>query len=223
MARKVWMDRLLDLLFPPKCIFCHELLMDEEREGRICTRCRAELVPGRLPIEGEFLDGGLSIFVYEGDVRHSLHRFKFNGRKEYAPVYARLLCGIVEEIDWAESMDIVTYVPTNRKNERRRGYNHAALLAECVAGRLKLPFVPTMEKVRETKGMYGLKPHERRANILGAIKVFCEVEQICGKTVLLIDDIFTTGATAGECARVLRMAGAAKVFVLTVAKTGKSY
>ncbi len=223
MGAKIWISHLLDLLFPPKCTFCHDLLEAEEKAGRICTRCQRELQPERLALQGEFLDGGLSIYIYEGHVRRSIHRFKFNGRKEYAPVYARLLCSIAESVEWIKEAELVTFVPTNRRNERKRGYNHAALLAEHIAQNLGLHFRPMLSKTRETKAMYGLKPYERRANIMGAIKVACEPEQIIGKTILLIDDIFTTGATAGECARMLRMAGAAKVFVLTVAKTDKSY
>ena len=222
MGRSLW-ERVLDLLFPPKCTFCHELLAESELEDRICAQCLAELQPQQIQLSGEFLDGGYSLFSYEGKVRQSIHRFKFNGRKEYAPVYARLLSTEVRQAEWIEKIDVVTYVPTNCRNVRKRGYNHAALLAKYVAFNLRLDMIPMLEKTRETQGMYGLKPHERRANIMGAIKISCNTEQIAGKNVLLVDDIFTTGATAGECAGVLRMAGAAKVFVLTVAKTEKSY
>ena len=210
---KQLLDRLLDLLFPPKCTFCHDLLEGEDIPLRVCSRCREKLVMMQDPLKGEFFDSGAYCFTYEGMVRKSNHRFKFNGRKEYAADYA---CYLLQA-------DLITWVPTNRKNERKRGYSHAALLARHVAEGMGIPCVETMEKTRETRGMYGLKPHERRANILGAVKVSCEREQLAGKKVLMIDDIFTTGATAGECARVLRMAGAEKVFVLTVAKTEKSY
>lgn len=220
---KQLLDRLLDLLFPPKCTFCHDLLEGEDIPLRVCSRCREKLVMMQDPLKGEFFDSGAYCFTYEGMVRKSIHRFKFNGRKEYAAVYARYLLQRLEGETDLQQADLITWVPTNRKNERKRGYSHAALLARHVAEGMGIPCVETMEKTRETRGMYGLKPHERRANILGAVKVSCEREQLAGKKVLMIDDIFTTGATAGECARVLRMAGAEKVFVLTVAKTEKSY
>lgn len=218
-----WIDWALDLLYPPKCTFCHRLLEPDEREGRICRRCRAALEIQQDPLRGEFFNRGVYCFPYRGYVRKSIHRFKFGGRKEYAAVYAGLLLERIREDREICGADLITHVPTNRQNLRRRGYDHAALLAGHLAGELGIPAVTCLRRTRKTKAMYGLRPHERRANILGAIEICCPAEQIAGKTVILTDDIFTTGATAGECSRVLRMAGAGKVFVLTVAKTEKSY
>lgn len=218
---KNWIDRMLDLLFPPKCTFCHELL--EDRETDVCDRCRESLVLQQEELKGEFFTRGLYCFPYAGNVRKSIHRFKFNGRKEYAGVYAQYLLARIEGEQDLQQTDLITSVPTNRRNTRKRGYDHAALLAARVAEGMGKQAVETMKKCRETRAMYGLHPHERRANILGAIKVCVPPEQIAGKSVLIVDDIFTTGATVGECARVLRMAGAEKVYVLTVAKTGKTY
>ena len=213
---------LLDLLFPPKCVFCHELLEDAEKERGVCVRCEAALRMMSVGFKGEFFERAVSCFVYEGNVRRSIHRFKFGGRKEYAAVYGRYLLARLESEPAMCAVDLVTFVPTNRTNVRKRGYQHAALLAGRVAEGLGRPCVELLVKTRKTRGMYGLQAGERRANILGAVKISCNAEQIRGKRVLIIDDIFTTGTTAGECSRVLRMAGAEKVFVLTVAKTDKT-
>lgn len=217
-----WADGLLNLLYPPKCTFCHDLLEPEEQAEGICRRCRASLVLQKDRLKGEFFTSGLYCFSYEGHVRKSIHRFKFGGRKEYAAVYARLLRSRIGEDADIRGADLITHVPTNPQNIRRRGYDHIALLAGHLSRELEIPAATCLRKTRRTRAMYGLRPHERRANILGAIEICCPREQIAGKTVILTDDLFTTGATASECSRVLRMAGAQKVFVLTVARTEKS-
>ncbi|MEA4920708.1 MAG: ComF family protein [Clostridiaceae bacterium] len=219
------LERILDLLFPPKCTFCHELLQKDEKRVGICSHCMDLLEQNHEggKLNGEFFDKGLYCFEYEGNIRKSLHRFKFGGRKEYAGIYARYLLKIAEEDKDFHDGDIITYVPTNRKNIRKRGYNHSALIAKEVSERMGIPLCECLKKTRDTSAMFGLKPHERRANISGAIALDCAKEQIEGKRVIIIDDIFTTGATAGECSWVLKTAGAQKVFVLTVAKTEKSY
>ncbi len=182
---KILFERALDLLFPPKCTFCHELLEGEDIPGRVCSRCRGQLEFIAEELKGEFFARGLSCFAYRDHVRASIHRFKFNGRKEYAPIYARYMLARIEGEEDLHEVDLVTWVPTNRKNLRKRGYQHAALLARHVAEGLAVPSMETMEKNRETRGMYGLRPHERRANILGAIKICCPVEQIRGRKVLI--------------------------------------
>lgn len=221
MIFKAMADGLLSLIYPPKCVFCGGLL--ERGEDGICGECagKLEYLENHGSFDGEFFEKGYSCFTYGGDVRHSIHRFKFGGHREYADVYARCLLNAAKDNGDVERCDIVTSTPTNARNIKKRGYDHAALLAMSFAGKIGKPYIKTLVKTRETKAMFGLKPDERRANIMGSMDILPVREQIDGKTVLLIDDIFTTGATAGECARVLMSGGAAKVFVLTVAKTEK--
>lgn len=211
---------LLDLLYPPRCVFCREFL--QKTGDTVCQRCRTELSVGfERRLSGEFFDKGLSCFAYQGSVRHSIHRFKFGGQKEYGDTYARFLRDIALEDDEIPGCDIVTAVPTNRKHIRKRGYDHSAILARSTAQMMGKEYLPVFKKLRNTLPMFGLKPEQRRANILGAIGLLCPAEQIRDKRVLIIDDIFTTGATAGECARVLKSQGTEKVYILTVAKTVK--
>ena len=221
MQRSRILDRLLDLLYPPRCVFCREII--ERENGGICPDCREKLalLDNDLTMSGEFFERGAACLPYSGSVRESIHRFKFGGRKEYAGTYAQLLCNRVRDDGDICSCDIVTSPPTNRRNIRKRGYDHAGLLAERAAGLMGIGYVRCFEKSRETKAMFGLHPAERRSNIMGAIALAVPSEQIAEKNVLIIDDIFTTGATMSECARVLKMGGAKKVFVLTVAKTEK--
>ncbi|MBQ5813005.1 MAG: ComF family protein [Clostridia bacterium] len=217
------LEYILDLIFPPKCVFCHSLLDGDDREKRMCSDCSRTLIPSVHTIEGEFFDKGCAAYIYSGKVRESLHRFKFGGRKEYASVYAELLIDTFGSSPIMNEAEIIVSVPTNGSNIRKRGYDHTGLLARKLAEKTSVGYAAALRKTRKTKPMFGLKPNERKANILGSIEVRINEEQIRGKTVLLIDDIFTTGATASECARVLKQEGAEKVFVITVAKTEKSY
>ncbi len=212
--------RILDFLFPPRCVFCHDFLKRDEFEGKICARCLSKVISpeSRKAGGGEFFSKALSLMDYDSDMRKSIHRFKFSGAKGYARVYAGMLAFAIAEDSEIASADIITYVPTNPKNIRRRGYNHTRLLAEELSALCTKPVVESLKKIRSTSPMYGLKPHERRANILGAIGLAAGHELLQGKSVLLVDDLITTGATAAECARVLLSGGCKKVYLATVAR-----
>ena len=157
---------------------------------------------------------------YTGDVRKSLHRYKFGKARHYAAVYGRLLAmRILRDLPQA---DIITWVPVSRKRLRQRGYDQVRLLAEAVSPELGIPAEPLLNKFRDNQPNSGLKtPEERRANVLGAYKAVGQ-EHFRGKRVLLLDDIITTGATASECARVLLTAGAEEVIFAAVAAATSS-
>lgn len=213
------LDGLQRLLFPPRCTFCRAFLQREEREG-VCAACLSRIrFEQRLPLHpgGALFDVCVSALRYEGDVREAIHRFKFRGRQSYAQVFGRLLAYAVAH-QLTEDFDLVTFVPSNRARTRKRGYNHAELLARDAAQRLRKPVAQTLRKTRATKAMFGLKPSQRRANVLGAFAVSAPQEKLSGRRILLVDDIYTTGATLSECARVLKAAGATHVFAATLAR-----
>ena len=214
---ELW-DVFLDLLFPPRCAFCHKLL--ERRGGLICPQCEKSLpytagsgIKQKMP----FISAAVSPLYYEKDVRSSLLRYKFGGCPGYADAYAPLLAGCAEE-NLAGEYDFVSWVPLSRKRLRRRGYDQARLIAEKTAAILGADCVPTLKKIRNAKAQSATGSAEkRRANITGAYTV-PNPERVRGKRILLIDDIVTTGSTLSECARMLGMAGAEKVLAGTVAR-----
>ena len=113
--------------------------------------------------------------------------------------------------DLVGEYDFITWVPLSRKRLRKRGYDQTRLIAEKIAVSLKVPLIPTLEKVRETKVQSTLTTvEERRGNISGSYAVTVS-QQLAGKRILLVDDILTTGATLSECARVLLLGGAESV------------
>ncbi len=212
-------DALWDLLFPAKCPFCHRLLRDGEKF--LCARCQRELpwCPGP---EGEqkveFLAGCVSALWYRDAVANGVHRFKFSGRSGYAGCFGLLMAQAVRDAWGDVRFDGVSWAPLSPRRLRRRGYDQAGLLAREVAARLELPLVPALKKVRHTPAQSGLEEDgSRRANVLGAYESLPRVE-LAGKTLLLCDDVVTTGATLSECARILRTAGAERVFAVTLAR-----
>ena len=213
-------NKFLDLLFPPKCPFCHHVLKD--REEGFCDPCQHRL-PWCAGTAGEqkleFLSGCVSPLFYRDHVREGVHRFKFSNCPGYAGVFGLLMFQAVQD-GWKEvSFDLVTWVPLSQKGLRRRGYDQARLLAENLAPRLALPSAPSLVKRRHTTAQSLLSGESaRRANVLDAYELRSGVD-VRGKTILLCDDVVTTGATLSECARVLLTAGAAEVYAVTLARS----
>jgi ComF family protein len=164
---------------------------------------------------------------YDAEVREMLHLLKFDGARELAGhVLGQWLAAAVLKLEGEAAGDlIVVPVPLFAARERSRGFNQAALLAEAMVKRLrrerrgwKLRVSPgALKRVKDTGALFTMQPHERRHSLRGAFRA-ADAEAVRGREVLLIDDIMTTGATARECARVLLRAGAAKVWVATVAR-----
>jgi len=215
------MHKLLQLLFPPKCMLCNRLLGEEEE---ICGECRKKILLNTAPPrteKGAFFDKAAAGLWYETDVRRAVQGLKYREKQHYARPLARVMAYAFEH-KLQEDVDVITFVPTNRSTLRERGYNQAQLLAEELAQMLDKPCLPMLEKTRETRPMHGLRPEERRANVLGAYRLCCDASQAAGKCILVADDILTTGATLSECSRMLKMAGADRVFCLCAAAARKT-
>lgn len=211
-------------LFPEKCLLCGKVL--EEQELDLCSHCRVEApVCGGGRVKYPFLDDWTALWYYEADARSSLLRYKFHGKRSYAAGYARLLGMKLLEQDQAE-FDILTWIPISKKRLRKRGFDQVQLLAEKLGAELRCQPVSTLRKVRHNPQQSGITGYaQRRANVLGAYEAI-DPAAIAGKRILLLDDILTTGATAGECARVLLTAGAKQVNLAVIAtvrqhKTGR--
>ncbi len=207
---------LLDLLYPPKCVFCGRLLKESETD--LCRKCRFSLPEVESSVKrGEFFEQCWSVYYYEEFVAESIRRYKFRGMSHYADAYGRALAMLL--LRERVSFDVLTWAPISLRRMRRRGYDQTQLLAEAVARELGVYCIQTLRKTRHNPAQSGQKnAAARKANVLG---VYEAIRPQCfyGKRVLLIDDIITTGATLSECSRVLRSAGAASVVCATLAAT----
>ena len=212
---------LLDLLYPPKCPFCQQVL--ERGEEGLCRRCQRELpwITGEVKEQTvEFCAACLSPLWYRDKAAEGVRRYKFRGKSLYAGLFGTLMAQCVHD-RLSEPVDLVTWVPLSEKRLRERGYDQSRLLAERVAEELELPAARTLEKWHDTPAQSLIDdPSARRANVRGVYRPAedCSVE---GKHILLVDDVTTSGATLSECAACLRAAGAAAVTALTLAKAGK--
>lgn len=211
---------LLSLLFPPKCVLCGALLKNEELD--LCRRCRVEApwYPNRKE-KLRFLDSFAAVWYYEGSVRKSLLHYKFYGARSYAGAYGRMLAMKLQE-EYPEGFDCLTWIPVSRLRRFRRGYDQVKLLAQATGKELGMIPVPLIEKIRHNRPQSGVHgAAERRANVLGVYRVTAAAGSLSGKRVLMLDDILTTGATAGEAARVLLTAGAKEVHCAVIAAARK--
>lgn len=213
---------LLELLFPPRCVFCQKLVRSSRED--ICPACQQKLpwITGPAAEQRpEFISLCVSPLWYQEQVRESFHRYKFKGSRGYAGVYGRLVGQCVRD-HLSGRYDLITWVPLSPERLRRRGYDQAMLLAEAAALELSDVAVETLQKVRNPSPQSGLGGDSgaRRANVLGAYRVV-DPELVEGQRLLLIDDVVTTGSTLSECARVLRTAGAADVVCATLARARK--
>lgn len=208
---------LLDIIFPPKCVFCRKILPTSRRS--VCDKCLDELpyTGSRCSQKGDFFSICVSPLYYEDEVRDSILRFKFKEATGYASTYGLLIADCIRR-ELEGRYDLISWVPLSKGRFKERGYDQAMLIAMAAALELDDVAVSTLEKTVEVARQSRMgSPEKRRANIMGAYSV-PDRELIEGKRILLIDDIITSGSTLSECARTLKSAGAKEVLCATIAR-----
>jgi ComF family protein len=201
----------------PLCQICGEKLFHanaETEETPLCPICRRV---------GAHFNRAAAFGAYEGALRDLVHLFKYNGVRPAGKVLGGLLNRTVGTMALPDSV-IVVPVPLWSGKRTARGFNQAEAIARSFmnfqgSSSIQLD-TSILIRTRETASQTGLTRHQRRANVRGAFAVL-KPEKIKGRSILVVDDVMTTGTTAGECARVLRRAGAKEVFVATVARATK--
>jgi ComF family protein len=218
----------LDLFFPLQCVGCG-------REGSLlcasccqtlrrieppfCQRCGTPL-GGRdrcaaCATHPLTIDGIRSLYLFEGTIRKAVHAFKYRHLKAMAAPFGQMLGNYLRASHLP--VDVIAPVPLHRKRLRARGYNQAALLAAELSRQTGLPLVEDwlVRQVDTASQARTLTAAERRRNVHEAFA--CTTQDLDGERILLIDDVWTTGATLDACAAALRAAGADSVWGLTVA------
>jgi ComF family protein len=238
---------LIDLIYPPRCAICGEFLWkgrakEDHEELLFCRPCFDGFSQITSPLctvcgrpfvsrvgedhacedclrKAPSCDMVRAPYLYEGGMMEAIHQFKYSGRSHLAHSLGPLLTSFVKT--WLDrTADCVTMpVPLHPKRLRERGFNQSLLLARHVASRLGtgLDFL-SLTRIRYTQPQTGLKSEERRRNVRKAFEVK-DKEAVKGRSILLVDDVTTTGNTLNECARVLKRAGAEHVFGLVLART----
>ena len=218
-------ERVLDLLFPPKCPFCQKILDDPR--APLCLACQLRLpwLEGKAgERRGDFAESCFSPLAYRDDVPGAVHRYKFSGVRALGKPLALLMAQCLKD-HLPQGADLICWAPLSRKRLRKRGFDQAQLLAEEVGRICSIPAVPLLEKRRDTQAQSELTEESaRRANARGAYALLPGID-LTGKRVVLVDDVVTSGATLSECAGLLRMGGAEGGWCLTAAQArrdGKS-
>ncbi len=229
----------LDLLYPPRCeacgglrreVMCAECLGAVERvRPPLCEVCgepfdpSAQSAPTCADCRGRRRPFSVarSAAYYQGPLIDAIGRFKYQCQmvlwRPLGELMVEALCSGAANGLAPESIEVVCPVPLHESRLRERGFDQSELIAEVVADSIGRPLRPFLARTRPTLPQVGLPVQSRAANVRGAFQARLQ-EVVEDKRVLLIDDLFTTGATLAECARVLRRAGAAEVRAFTLAR-----
>lgn len=199
------------------CRVCGEKLFSaytQTEDGPLCGLCRR--------VKPEFRRA-VAYGSYDGELRELIHLFKYNGIKPAGAVLAKRLALSIKELSLPKRLVLIP-VPLWTGKRKSRGFNQAEAIAKAFLNNQQPDGIQldtaTLVRSRQTASQTGLTRRQRRANVRGAFAV-TRPERIRGRSVLLIDDVMTTGTTVNECARVLRRAGAKEIFVATVARATK--
>ncbi len=211
---------MLSLVFPNRCIGCEKFIEAGSRR-QICDDCFGRLLflktPAHLPrLDKQYFDEAHSAVGYEGSVLDWVHQFKYHRQFHLIPALIDLM--LQNPVDF-QKYEAMTYVPLHWRRRWRRGFNPAHLLADTLAKKRGVPILHVLKKTRGTKPQAKMDAAARLQNVKNAFA--CLKNRIPfakEKTLLLIDDVLTTGATVNECAKVLKKAGAKRVDVLTLAR-----
>ncbi len=238
-AWREWGRTALGLLYPGICPVCRTEVFPKGAPGRFCRNCRQEIVRIRPPfcriccepfpgeITSSFVcprcsgwkysfDFAVSPALSRGPVRETIHRFKYGSDITLRRPLARLMRSALLDPRLKGVPWLLVPVPLHPRRERERQFNQSVELARSLASLTGLRWLPALKRILFTESQAGLEREKRLQNLKGAFAIHRPVKD---REILLIDDVFTTGATAEECARVLkRDGGARRVAVLTAAR-----
>ncbi len=223
-----WQFVFLDLLFPPGCAGCGKIGL------HWCDECKAKQFPISEPTcqicglpqktaqicpacqnNPPAFDQIRTFARYENPFRKGIIRLKYHGNAGLGEVFSVYLIQMLLSLQW--KFDMVLPIPLSEVRQKKRGYNQTALLAKPIAKYFRLPYQPhALRRIRDTRSQVGLTGGERRENLKNAF--LADKHAVQEKTILLVDDVFTTGSTLNTCARALKSAGASQVYGITLGR-----
>lgn len=236
----MFLKALLDILFPPLCHLCRTFVPGRE-EIYLCPGCREKIAPILSPLcpvcglpfatengidhpcgpcitSRRPFAGARAAARFEGPVQELIHRFKYGNKVHLALPLGLLTAQALAGFLPSEGADFIVPVPLHRKRLRERGFNQAQLLARVLAKQWHINLLAhNLRRIRWTEPQIGLSAADRERNVRGAFEV-ADPARFEDRRLLLVDDVYTTGSTVGECARTLKRAGAGEVLVITVAR-----
>jgi len=226
---------IIDVLFPPICLNCGKYLNNEENNGFICFDCLnltvlnttlfCPICQARLAENAKICHlNSKYLLAAAGDyndpiIQKLLHFLKYKGFTDIVPILSELVLGYFKNLRLNFDNFIIIPIPLHSKRERQRGFNQAKLLAEYIGKKLDIETIDGLIRIKNNPAQVKLKGIENRIkNMFGCFQIK-NAEQITGKNVILVDDVFTTGATINEAVKILKENGVRKIIALVVAKT----
>ncbi len=212
------LDRFLALFFPPKCPYCKKVIAFGESECEVCGKELPDFARSAKIPSGEIC---ISPFVYDSLVRSAIINYKFYGQKYSADSFSKALANTVKSEYAGIDFDTVTAVPLSKQRLRQRGYNQSEIVAEKAAKILEIPYERLVKKIKNNREQHELSIEERKVNIKNVYALEDKIS-VSRKTILLIDDVMTTGYTLAECCRVLKDGGASAIYCAAIAVKSNS-
>jgi len=225
LLKKIW-DAILDILFPPLCLNCRKYLGESEKPSLLCDSCSNSIVINRSVLKISDPDFTLAA---AGDYRNEalknlIHYFKYQGFLSAAGVLGKIIISHLEKSGLAHEFNedwLVIPMPLHRSRLRQRGFNQSEKLAEIISRRFNLRLEKNLlQRRKNTLPQITFKTdRERLENIKDAFSINKKWgEKIRGRNVIMVDDVFTSGATVSEAVKILRRAGARKIIALVAAR-----
>jgi ComF family protein len=244
--KKTLLNEFLDTFYPRDCILCSKEYNNQTfKFAYLCEECFEKLpkpqnnnicLKCQMPL-GEFILSKpicqyckkyrgifkklITGLYYKDEVENLIKEFKFNKKLYVGMLLSQILAiAIKKQLENSlQKIDYLTYVPMTYMEKFKRGFNQTEFLAKNISSYLKIPLIKAIIKIRQTKHQMELSFYERQQNIKNAFKINKKIEQILSqKNILIIDDIYTTGATLAECSRTLKSAGVKQVYLAVVAR-----
>lgn len=212
-----FLDEFLELIFPSVCGFCGR----PEKSG-LCKECErslnSKLKYGIDSFNDKYFEKHIYILKYEEKIRNEILNYKFHDKSYMYKTFTKIILKSQKICEILKTYDIITEVPIHKKRKSERGYNQSELIAKEIAKNIDgLKYAKVLNKVKNNPRQSSLKKAERLTNAKDAYEIVNK-EIIYNKRIIIFDDIYTTGATANECAKVLKQMKAKEILVLTLAK-----
>lgn len=218
--KRRWLETVAEVFFPRRCPFCGEVIGFSACEE--CAPYVKEITrqdPHILVADSRGVEAAAAPYWYASPAREAVLRVKMSEERETARALAKAMCGALRACSEFRCVQAIVPVPSSLNERRKRGYDVPLWLAEFISQETGLPVLRgVLVKTKETKRQMTLDGKKRRENLKNAFRVL-EPEQIRGMSLLVVDDVYTTGSTMLECALTLRAAGAKRCFALTATVT----
>lgn len=215
---KTILHQILNLIYPQTCGICEKISQEP-----ICKKCQTkldDLFIGKLNnYSDKYFTRHMYIFEYKGIIREKIIQYKFSDKAYLSDMFANFIIKNKKIYGFLKNYDIIIPVPISKNRKKQRGYNQTELIAKKIANNIENISLENkvLKKVKDIVPQSTLTQAERIENVKNAYTIINK-EKIQGKSIVLLDDVFTTGSTLNECSRILEKANAKNIDILTIAK-----